>query len=376
MDDFDLFDGLSLKVATPTHAEATAALATAPHASHHHHAHSNGHQQHTEPAAAAPGASGDDMFSGMSLGVTDAPAAAPVDDGSSGGGSLLSMLESGSTGDAGAGEPSGFSFVTESSAPADDAATDAAAGGGSSFSFLSSSEPAETVDEEPQPAAAATPGNRKASASDMFSPNSASTHSSQHNTPSAKAAVHDAFAGIPTETAGRHPSFSQSGPGIGLPSARKASNALPTFEEVHSELDSKLTWYWDNLKAISLTQSVQRTQQIALEASLKATQDQITALEVQQQAEIEAENYDGADQINSQLEALKAQLGNETAQLNRLTHSISEQERQKGSLRARTRDTLDECVKNLLQLSKQHTFQMTQQITSPRACSGCYLFLR
>ena len=101
------------------------------------------------------------------------------------------------------------------------------------------------------------------------------------------------------------------------------SSAAPTFEQVHAQIDSALTSYWDDLKSLSLTHSALRSQQIVLQTSLKGTQSQLIALEWQQQSEIEAENCEGADQINSQIEAIKAQISVDGRELQRIDAAIA-----------------------------------------------------
>ena len=381
MDDFDLFDGLSLKASTPSHAEqathpppampmhTTAQPQKSTPTHNHAHSISNGHQQQ-QPLAPleqlAPTASGgdDDMFSGLTVASDDAPATTTDD--AAGGSSLLSMLNSddgssgGQTDGASANEPSSFSFVSESSSTAapTDADAGVSSGGGSSFSFLTSSSPAAPVEDAPLQYNAYDPSpqqtnHRKVSISE--SP-SVISHTSPYNPPSTSSTPASVTAtAVPAATAAT--------PSTVTP-ARKSSSAAPTFEQVHALLDESLTSYWDNLKSISLTQSALRTQQIGLQAALKSTADQLAALEVQQQSEIEAENYEGADQINSQMDALKSQLAKDSAELARITSSIGAQEANKSNLRILTRETLDECVRNLQLLAKQHTFQMTHTITT------------
>jgi hypothetical protein len=380
-DMFDLFDGMSLKAATPANDVApTPAAVAAP-------AHANGHAHPAADAHAADASSGDDMFSGLTVAAADVavPSLESTRNGdASSGGSLLNMLNQGGEGDAPS-EPSGFSFVTESSTddapPADDA--------GSSFSFMSSGA---SEDAAPSPAAAPTSsyvsphavsavsaaGSRKSSmASDAASPNHAAIFN-QTPTPTNSGSVYsNAFNnhGVVTTPGSSRSSFS--GPGLSAPktntgtpssSTRKTintgGNAAPTFDQIHSGIDECLMQYFDELKNLSLTQSAMRTQQISLQTSLKQIQTDISCLETRQQQEIEAENYDAADELNVQLDQLKSRSSATTAELARSTKDLSAQEEKKQNLRRMTREALEDALKQYGFLTKQHTYQMTNAITS------------
>jgi len=369
---FDLFDGLSLKVPSSTPATSAAQPNTSTVA--------NGQQANglavtSTPASvpastsAAPAtessASMDDMFSGLTVseGSASGPTEVPNKDADTGaaegGSSLLSMLNGDSGSGSGEAESeaaaapavSGFSFLSETTSADNAAETDAVVpetsddGAGaatvSSFSFLSSSPATESLP--------ATDGiaTRKSSIGQLSEAGSA-------------------FGGAATTTSSAVSVPASSSSLLARLNASSAGQSLsaPTFESVHGRLDRSLASYWDDLRSLLIAHSSMRQKQMNMQSKLDAQTNELSELEARQAKEVEEENYESAAQLDAQIEALKVTLAKTQADLDAITRSITEQQSRKNVLKTQIRHVVDECSRQLFELSKDRTSSLRQLLAT------------